>query len=110
MDPTATKGITFDGRSDRAKALGWLSDAGWDMTHGVWDHFKGGVYRSTAVALCVDTEKAKVCYENEAGRKFVRDVDSWNELVQWPDGEWRSRFVRRSNPVSVPSFKVQKKE
>lgn len=90
-----------------SQRVGWVSDAGPTMQHGTWDHFKGGVYSSTQVVINVDTQEPSVVYLSTIfGTWFVRTCQEWNELVQWPDGQWRSRFVRRAVPWLAPEFKV----
>jgi len=86
----------------------WISDAGPRMHHGLYDHFKGGVYSSERVALWVEDGSPVVIYVSLAnGATFVRKCSEWNEVVQWPDGKYRSRFVFRGVGCSQePSFKV----
>jgi len=90
-----------------ARTNGWVSNAGPGMAHGIYDHFKGGSYISTQVVTDVDTNKPSVVYcSTVRGTWFVRPCDQWNELVEWPDGKYRSRFVFRKDPLLVPEFKV----
>lgn len=87
----------------------WISEAGPDMKHGVWDHFKGGVYLSEGLGLNTDTDELEVEYLSFIdGARYHRRCSSWNEIVQWPDGAYRSRFVRRHDPSKPPEFKVEK--
>lgn len=87
----------------------WISDAGPTMQHGVWDHFKGGVYLSSQVVVNVDNLEPSVVYLSMIyGTWFVRRCSEWNELVEWPDGKWRSRFVLRADSTAAPPFKVQR--
>lgn len=88
---------------------GWVSDAGWTMTHGVWDHFKGGVYLSRDVERCADSGEPRVSYISLLhASKHSRRAAEWNEVVKWPDGNYRSRFVYRGVDLRTPapSFKV----
>jgi hypothetical protein len=88
---------------------GWISEAGPDMKHGVWDHFKGGVYLSDGLGLNADSDELEVEYISLLhGTRHHRRCSSWNEIVQWPDGEYRSRFVLRPTPDTIPLFKVPK--
>lgn len=88
---------------------GWRSEAGWDMKHGIWDHFKGGIYRSERVERCADTDEPRVSYLSMLfGTPHSRRAIQWNEVVQWPDGKYRSRFIYRGPDLRTPppSFKV----
>lgn len=87
---------------------GFVSIAGWDMPHGIWDHFKGGVYESDRVEMDADTGNPRVSYRSLIyGGAHSRRAEQWNEVVQWPDGKWRSRFVLRGPPGSLePLYKV----
>jgi hypothetical protein len=86
----------------------WLSEAGPRMPHGIYDHFKGGVYLTERVALWVDDDSPVVFYVSLVnGAAYCRRCSEWNEVVQWPDGKYRSRFVFRGIGCSEePSFKV----
>ncbi len=88
---------------------GWVSKAGWVMKHGIWDHFKGGIYRSERVERCADTGEPRVSYLSMLfGTPHSRRASQWNEVVMWPDGQYRSRFVYRGSDLTVhsPPFKV----
>lgn len=90
-------------------ANGWISEAGWSMDHGVWDHFKGGTYLSDRVERCADTGEPRVSYLSLIyATRHSRRASQWNEVVQWSDGVWRSRFVYRgaSLETPAPTFKV----
>jgi hypothetical protein len=92
-----------------AHLKGWVSAASPSMTHGVWDHFKGGVYLSDRVERCADSGEPRVSYLSLLhGTWHSRRVSQWNSVVAWPDGLLRSRFVYRGANLSVPapSFKV----
>jgi len=94
----------------QAREQGWVSTAGPEMRHGAWDHFKGGVYISTQVVMNVDSQEAQepmVIYCSATyGTWFARRCEEWNELVEWPDGKYRSRFVLRKDASLAPEFKV----
>jgi len=81
---------------------GWVSEAGPGMRHGVWEHFKGNLYCSLGVGLNTETDAQEVEYLSMDGTKFHRRCEQWNEIVQWPDGKYRSRFVWRGSPYSRP--------
>jgi hypothetical protein len=71
------------------------------------DHFKGGIYLATQLATSTDTGEAMVVYCSVIyGTWHVRRSDEWNEVVWWPDGKMRSRFVARKRPEQPPAFKV----
>lgn len=86
--------------------------AGPGMTHGVYDHFKGGVYLSTDVWEWASGKcEPVVSYISLVyGRKFTRLAHEWQSIVRWPDGQYRSRFVYRGPDLNTPepSFKVRK--
>jgi hypothetical protein len=91
----------------------WVSRAGWDMQHGVWDHFRGGVYLSDRVERCADGGEPRVSYLSLIyGTWHSRRAAQWNEVVLWPDGKYRSRFVYRGRDLSTspPDFKVASPE
>lgn len=76
-------------------ARGDVSNAGWGMAHGVYRHFKHGhLYRTLSVGRCADTGEPRVGYLSLVdGREHSRRASQWNEVVQWPDGKYRSRFL-----------------
>lgn len=87
----------------------WISHAGPGMAHGVYDHFKGGQYLSQRVERCADTGESRVSYLSLLhGTPHSRRAAQWNEIVKWPDGEYRSRFVYRGPDLLTPPppFKV----
>lgn len=91
----------------RALHFGWVSQAGPHMKHGIWDHFKGGIYFSDSLGLNADTGELEVEYIScRHGTRHHRRCSQWNEVVRWPDGEYRSRFVCRDLDKPTPSFKV----
>lgn len=68
-----------------------------------WKHYKGGTYTLLAVAETHEHTGERDCVyvSHTNGKIFTRPLqrdsraqDSWNDLVVWPDGERRSRFVR----------------
>ena len=64
---------------------------------GVYLHQKGNRYRVIGTAL--DATNARdggtvVVYESEdGGARYCRDIAEFVELVTWPDGSVRPRFV-----------------
>lgn len=87
----------------------WVSSAGPEMKHGVWDHFKGGIYLSDGLGISADTGELEVEYISLLhGTRHHRRCSQWNEVVQWPDYKYRSRFVYRGPTLETlaPIFKV----
>jgi hypothetical protein len=90
-------------------AEGWAVDRRTQqVVSGIYDHFKGGVY---IVLLPLhkwtgDEGGQVVLYTNLTSEVFARHVDVWTEIVKWPDGKYRPRFVLRGDPSKEPSFKV----
>jgi hypothetical protein len=85
------------------------TDPGARLNPGLWDHFKGGVYLLESLASWTsgDDEQVVIYTSLLTGSKYVRLVSQWCEVVQWPDGKYRSRFVYRGPPGTVePSYKV----
>ncbi len=78
------------------------------ISPGVWDHFKGGVYAVHGRVLWTGPEGGEVVIYTSMvfGTTHARLVSVWNEIVRWPDGAYRTRFVRRFDPKIEPSFKV----
>jgi len=81
------------------------------MKFGIYDHYKGGVY----LACGISTWESGSCREPVVeytsmtfGTRHARLLTQWNEMVTWPDGEKRSRFVYRGADLTTPepSFKV----
>ena len=77
----------------------------------IFDHYKGGVYETRGLARCTDTGNVLVIYCAKLPRGdgwgrdlFARRLVDWNEVVTWPDGVERPRFVSRGIEVNPPSF------
>jgi hypothetical protein len=65
-----------------------------EMTHGLWKHFKGGLYESKRVERDADTGGFRVSYKSLTnGTYHSRRIEQWNEVVPWPDGVERPRFI-----------------
>ena len=77
---------------------------------GIFDHFKGGIYKSRNVAMFANGELYVEYTSMLNGRDFGRFLAEWVELVLWPDGQYRSRFVYRGPDLDAPepAFKVKK--
>lgn len=77
---------------------------------GIYDHFKGGVYLVTGHALWASgAGELNVEYLSMVhGTKHNRLATQWCEVVAWPDGLFRSRFVYRGSDLNTPEpvFKV----
>jgi hypothetical protein len=71
-----------------------LSFGGEKMTHGVYIHYKGGRYRSIGVAIDAETGGQRVQYVSMGdGVIYSRLAIEWGQVVRWPDGRFRSRFM-----------------
>lgn len=69
------------------------------LGYGIYRHYKGDLYFVTGFAIDATNESADetpfvmVVYQRDYAL-FVRDEDEFVEVVKWPDGEMRPRFVR----------------
>lgn len=81
-----------------------LSHTGLTMSHGIWDHFKGGVYLSQRVGVFASgNDEPMIEYLSMVfGTTHFRLCWEWNEVVMWPDGKYRSRFVYRGKDLREP--------
>ena len=62
---------------------------------GVYQHFKGGLYKLLLIARDSETEEPVVVYVAlKDGSTWTRKLSHWTELVQWPDGTFHARFCR----------------
>lgn len=98
---------------DPSRTYSWITEVGPSMPLGIYDHFKGGVYLATGVAHWASGDmEYTVEYVSllgpHAGKKCNRFAWQWAEVVPWPDGKYRSRFVYRGrgDNVPVPPWKV----
>ena len=77
---------------------------------GIYDHFKGGVYmiRDFSRWASGDGELVVEYLSMLFGTKNTRLASEWCQVVEWPDGKYRSRFVYRGPDLKTPepSFKV----
>lgn len=91
--------------SPYTRTQGWA----WE-TEGIWDHFKGGVYLKTGHGGWASGDGELVVEYRSMlfGTKHYRFATQWCEVVQWPDGKYRSRFVYRGPDLKTPEpdFKV----
>lgn len=64
---------------------------------GAYMHYKGGTYTVLAVAKDSTNEREGnevVVYKSNAnGETYCRDLSEFTEMVDWPDGTKRGRFV-----------------
>lgn len=62
---------------------------------GPYVHFKGSIYicYGKAKLLQGPEEEVAVIYSNKEGEMFVRPLREWAEIVIWPNGLYRPRFV-----------------
>ena len=65
-----------------------------DIQPGVFRHFKGGRYRVLFIAKDSETEAPTVVYVSLMnGDVWVRPAAMFVEVVAWPDGNRRPRFI-----------------
>lgn len=80
------------------------------MSTGVWDHFKGGIYKVRGFSRWASGEGEKVVEYTSLlfGTDHTRLATQWCEVVQWPDKKFRSRFVYRGPDTRTPepAYKV----
>lgn len=101
--------ISFALESLLKKDMWWTSNEPKDFRSGIYDHFKGGVYKAMKVALFVDNDRWFVDYISMTNEKdFGRFLDDWCSLVVWPDGRIRSRFVYRGQDLSANSLTLSR--
>lgn len=77
---------------------------------GIYDHFKGGVYKVKGFSSWESGNREKVVeYDSMIyGTPHTRLATQWCEVTRWPDGKYRSRFVYRGPDLHTPepSYKV----
>ena len=66
---------------------------------GPYTHFKGTLYLVYGQALLLQGPKGEpaVVYSSKAGSVFVRTLQEWSEIVKWPDGKYRPRFMKEGS-------------
>lgn len=64
------------------------------MIQGTYKHFKGATYKVLCIAHDTETAKFQVIYKDVNGAIWAHSVDTWDEIVMWPDGVNRPRFVQ----------------
>lgn len=67
-----------------------------DPKSGPFVHFKGTTYLCFGEAKLLQgpKEEIAVVYSSKSGEIFVRPLREWVEIVKWPDGKYRPRFMR----------------
>jgi hypothetical protein len=75
---------------------------------GIYDHFKGGVYKANKVSRFANDEMYVDYTSLTYGTDHGRFLWEWAEVVKWKDGKYRSRFVFRGPDLRTPepAFKV----
>lgn len=72
------------------------------MKPGLYRHYRGGLYRLLFVAEThhhngdLDAVYVSLSTGKLVTRPYARDSrndDSWTDVVEWPDGQWRQRFA-----------------
>jgi len=84
----------------------WTKDV---QIGGYYDHYKGGYYFVEKLILDTATKQDKFVYQSVYTKKwFGRAPHEWREIVEWPDGVLRSRFIQRGffEADLEPPFKV----
>lgn len=66
---------------------------------GPYVHFKGTIYLcyGNATLLQGPKEEHAVVYSSKSGEIFVRPLKEWAEIVKWPDGKYRPRFMKEGS-------------
>jgi hypothetical protein len=80
----------------------WRGDYGddvFDPKSGPYVHFKGETYLCFGIATLLQgpKEEVAVVYSNKPGDIFVRTLKEWIEIVKWPDGKYRPRFMKEGS-------------
>lgn len=61
---------------------------------GVYRHCKGGLYKAQGLALEESSLSPVVIYTHLGETlTWTRPLESWQQIVSWPDGTYRPRFV-----------------
>lgn len=61
----------------------------------LYQHYKGGLYRVTDLAILESTNEVCVVYQAQYGERlsFIRPVSVWSEVVEY-EGKNTARFTR----------------
>jgi hypothetical protein len=92
-----------------AVAYGRITPSDGSIYLGVYDHFKGGVYKANKTSFFANDELYVDYTSLTYGTDHGRFLWEWSEVVKWPDGKYRSRFVFRGPDLRTPApaYKVQ---
>ena len=75
----------------------WRGDLSQKVMRGHYRHFKGSLYVVSDIGTLLEgpKEESAVIYfgVDTPDQVFLRPVREWKELVIWPDGEYRCRFM-----------------
>jgi hypothetical protein len=78
-----------------------------EIKPGVYQHYKGGLYTVLGVAEdCTNTrDKTElVIYVSlKDGKIYCRELKEFSEIVEWPDGGQKPRFVGAFSSFKKPS-------
>lgn len=64
---------------------------------GIYKHYKGGIY--AVLGICSDSTNGRddakmvLYYSLEKHQIHVREIAEFHEIVKWPDGKLRARFL-----------------
>ncbi|MFA5954091.1 MAG: DUF1653 domain-containing protein [Patescibacteria group bacterium] len=68
-----------------------------EVAPGIYQHYKGDKYRVLFVATNATNEqernKVVVYISLKDGSVYYRDLGEFTEIVEWPDGGRKSRFI-----------------
>ena len=68
-----------------------------EVTPGIYQHYKGGTYRVLLIATestnAREGNKAVIYISLKDGLIHYRDLKEFTELVVWPDGGKKPRFI-----------------
>jgi len=60
----------------------------------LYRHFKGGLYQVIAVGKHSEDQSKMVVYVNmDQEGTWIRPLEMWNEIVDWPEGRRLARFI-----------------
>jgi len=79
----------------------------WKFDSGDYQHYKGSQYRALDLYKNADTQELMVRYRkvkdgNPVDLPWGRRLVEWNQLVTWPDGTVKPRFVKLVNLPKGP--------
>lgn len=76
-----------------------------NIRRGVYDHFKGGVYKAKGFSMWASGNGEQVVEYTSLlyGTDHTRLGSEWCNVVQWPDNKYRSRFVYRGPDLKTPA-------